>query len=220
MRAADARPRPAPTRLRNRTARTTRARPDGRGYRPPRSARARAWSAHAAARRLAATPRTSGPARSPTARAPRGDRAAPRAPGAGRRPARASLRNELEPVRDVARLPAGGLDLGAQPVGLLEIACRSSGAPPFGELDDLRRRVDPLRQGREPEDVERPPEQLVVTPAVHPRQRVRRLEVVLECGRERLPLPHRLRLPAEDLAEAVDARVRRRHRLVGEVDRL
>ena len=110
-----------------------------------------------------------------------------------------------KPAGDVAHLPARGLDLVAQAVGLREVLGVARLAPPLGELDELRRRLLGLGERLETEDLERAPQQLVVAPAVHHRQRLRRVEVVVERRLERRPVPHRLARRAEDVAEGLRA---------------
>src|SRR6476661_5806685 len=135
--------------------------------------------------------RTSPPARSPRARALPAARAALPAPGGVRRAGRGSSRDELEPVGHVARLPTCGLDLGTEPVSLLEVARGARLLPLLCELDDLARRFLLFGKRREPEDVERATQQLVVAPAVHHGERIGGVEVVLERCLEAFPLSGR-----------------------------
>src|SRR4029450_9799836 len=89
-----------------------------------------------------ATDRLRAPARSPRARAPRAGRATPLARRAYRRPGRRSLLRH-EPVagvaRDVANLPAFGLDLLAQPVRFVEVAVGTCGCAPLRQFVQLGR---------------------------------------------------------------------------------
>src|SRR4029453_16434429 len=94
---------------------------------------------------------------SPRAPAPRGGHAAPPERHAGRRPVRASLRNELESVGDVTRLPARRLDLRAQAIGLVEVARVARLPASLRELDDLRWSLRRVGKRSEPEDVQRSP---------------------------------------------------------------
>ena len=146
-------------------------------------------------------------------------------------------RPELEDLaRAAQRLPhrAAAVDLvaghrgtswkpsAAKPVGFVVVAGRARLLPLFGELDDLRWSFLFLCQRRQPEDVERSPQELVVAPAVHHREGVRSVEVVLERSLEPFPCirGRRLGRPAEDLAESLDSRRGRSQCLVREVDRL
>src|SRR5919204_4960441 len=131
--------------------------------------------------------RPSARARSPTARAPRAARAAPRARRGGRRPAPASLGDELEAALDVPDLPALGVDRLPQAVGALEVARRARRLALLGEVDDGRRR---LGNGRgDPEELQAAPNLVVralSSPAMENRERLRRVEVVGQGGVELL----------------------------------
>src|SRR5919201_4752871 len=100
--------------------------------------------------------RPSAPARSPRARAPRADRAAPRGRRGGRRPAPASLRDELVTGLglDVSDLPPRAGDLFPQTIGTLEITlltrCGASGRQLVNRLGG---RFDGHQIGQ-PEDLE------------------------------------------------------------------
>jgi len=61
--------------------------------------------------------------------------------------------------------------------------------PPFGQRGELRRRFFERSDRLQPEDRERPPQQLVVAPAVHHRERLRSVEVVVERNLELRPAP-------------------------------
>src|SRR5687767_10976486 len=121
------------------------------------------------------------PAPSPRARAPRAARAAPREPRGGRTPAPASLlRNQPIPARVVTHFPPRRVDLRPQPVRLGEVAILPCLLSPAGEGIELGRSLFFPRQRLQPEDVERAPHELVVTPLVHERERVGSVEVVVE----------------------------------------
>src|SRR5918912_927719 len=120
-------------------------------------------------------------ARSPRARAPRAAPAAPRARPGGRRPAPASLGDELEAALDVPDLPPLGADRFPQLVGALEVPLRAGRLPLFGELDDGERRLGDV--GGDPEEREAAANLLVRAlprPLVQDRERLRRVEVVRE----------------------------------------
>src|SRR6185369_7686107 len=87
----------------------------------------------------------------------------------------------------VAHIPAGSLDLGAEPIRRLEVPRSTSCHPLFGERDDLRWRFLRLGKRLEAEDCERTTQKLVVAPFVHHRQRSGGVEVVVERGREASP---------------------------------
>src|SRR5262245_45487712 len=107
-------------------------------------------------------------------------------------------------VRLVARFPAGLLQLAAQAVGLVEVPRLARRLAFGGELGDLRRRLLLDRERLQAEDRQRAPQEVVVAPLVHDRERSRRREVVVERGCEALPRPAWLGLGrvAEDVAEA------------------
>ena len=63
-------------------------------------------------------------------------------------------------------------------------------------------------------------QQVVVAPAVHERQGLRRVEVVVERGLERGPVAARLARRSEDVPERLDLRLRLLEHLVVEVHRL
>src|SRR5213596_2949999 len=143
---------------------------------------------------------------SPRARAPRAGRAALRERHASRRPGRRSRLRD-EPVagiaRDVADLPAPGLDLLAQPVRLVEVAVGPGRCAPLRELIQLGGRLLLLGKGAETEQLEAAAQEVVVAPIVHHRQGLGRVEVVVEGGCQLAPRAAWLRRVAEDLAEAV-----------------
>src|SRR5919201_3683523 len=157
----------------------------------------------------------------PRAPAPRAGRAAPRARRGGRKPARASLGDELEAALDVADLPPLGADRLPQTVGALEIARRAGGLPLLGKLADRRRRVG--HGCRDAEEREATANLLVRAPPrppVEDRERLRSVEVVRQ-GFVQLRLVHLGRsVLKQRVPERREARGRLLHRLVGEVDRL
>src|SRR5262249_1313990 len=149
-----------------------------------------------------ASPRPSRRARSPRARAPHAARGEPPGPGDGRRPARGSRRaQELEAAGHVPDLPAEVGDLLTEPVGLGEGARDTSTVPRFGERDDIGRCSFKLRHRAEPEEVE--PDTQVAgktprAPVMKERERVRRIEVVVEDLDEALLLLRLARLCADE----------------------
>src|SRR5581483_10081037 len=151
-------------------------------------------------------------------------RGAPRGRAAGRRPARASPRDELEPGGHVANLPPERRDLVAQPVGLAEVPFRARALTRLGQPDDFRRRVLALAERGEAEDRQALAQvggESAAAPVVEERERLGRVEVVVEDGCEAFLLDRRgsVRRP-EELAERVDLRLRLRQRVVVEVDRI
>src|SRR5436190_13962798 len=147
----------------------------------------------------------------------------PRAPGAARRRARWSpLGHELEAgLRlDIAHGPARGLDLVAETVARLEILLVPSFDACASEILQLGWRLCHLGERLEPEDLEPAAQEVVVPPAVHHRQRLGSVEVVLERSRERSPVAAGRRLAPEDVAEALGLRRRLFEHLVRVVDRL
>src|SRR5262245_59660703 len=226
---------PAPPRARTRprseTARTRQRLPDGRAFRRSPTDRAPALSGPAAARPPATMPRSVRPARSPRSRGVRADRAEPPAPAGGRTPVHVS-READEPIarrlRDVAHLPACTSDLVAQPVGFGEVVAVPSLAAPLGKLDDVRGCLLDLGQRAEPEQREPRAERgplLAVTPGVEERERVGRVEVLVEDGGKFLLEEHLSRsvprtFVEEEVAERVRLRLRLDEHLVAELDRL
>src|SRR3954462_8703017 len=123
------------------------------------------------------------PARSPRARAPRAGRAAPLAPGGGRRSARGSSWDELEAVRDVADFPALRLDLATQAVCRLEVLASARRLTLLGQPDQTGRRRPRVREPPEA-DQPTPPAQrggaARRAPLVEESKCLGRVEVVVE----------------------------------------
>src|SRR5207237_1348145 len=91
----------------------------------------------------------------------------------------------------------------------------------------LRQVTLELRLHARPFDVRQPrlapdraPPQLVVAPAVHHRQRLRRVEVVVECSLEICPAPDRLARRAKDVAERLELSSGLLERPLIEIERL
>src|SRR5262245_11515102 len=205
-------------RRRSGTARRARRPPGGRGCLRARTAPARG-AASASPQRATARRRLRAP--SPRARAPRAGPGAPRGRLAARRRGRRSpLPQELEAVSGVAYLPALRLDRVAQPVGLGVVARDPRFPAQPRQLDELGRRLVALGERPEAEEGERAPQQLVVAPAVHHRQRLGCVEVIVERCRKGLPVAAASARATEDVAEALGLRRRLGHRLGGEVDGL
>src|SRR5581483_3885405 len=153
------------------------------------------------ARGRAATARPSPPARSPTARGPRAVRAALPGSSAARTPARGSSSVQLEAARPVAHFPAELRDLVAQAICLGELARRARRSASLCKLHHLGGRLLLLGEGGEAEDSEGAPQEVVIAPGVQARERLRRVEVVVERGLERGPVAEGLVRRAEDVAK-------------------
>src|SRR5262245_27487591 len=114
--------------------------------------------------------------------------------GAAVTPRSSRAPDEPEAVGLVPRLPAGGLDLLAEPVGLVEVAARACGLAPLGERYELRRSILVDCERLQTEDAERAPQQIVVPPFMHDGESCRGREVVVERRAEPLPRTGRSRL--------------------------
>src|SRR5919197_842789 len=133
--------RPARTHPHTGTAPRGRPRPGDRASPHRPTARARASPALARRPRRSTAPPPA-PAPSPTPRTPAAARAgAPARRGARRRPPSSHLSDELEPAvaGDVPDDPAVLLDLGAKPIGLVEVSARARHRALLGERAHLGR---------------------------------------------------------------------------------
>src|SRR5205085_4634512 len=161
------------------------------------------------------------PVRSPRARAPRAGRATLRVPAAGRRPARASLRDEVEAVSPVPDLPPLRLDLPSNVISCREVTLLPCLPALFGKQDEFIRRHH--RRRFDPEDPQAAPELLgsaLRAPAVQDRKCLWRVEVIVE-RRGELALFHvGTRLEDERVPKCLELCARLLHRLFAQVDRL
>src|SRR5207247_9569199 len=105
-------------------------------------------------------------------------------------------------------------DVCSSDLRVVEAAVGPGRCAPLRELIQLGGRLLLLGKGAETEQLEAAAQEVVVAPIVHHRQGLGRVEVVVEGGCQLAPRAAWLRRVAEDLAEAVRARLRGRERLV------